>query len=121
MRLERRANVPLAYAALSPVAAVSVALLLASLSLFATVPAGDHPALRYLWARHRIQSRMDGHVSVLRGTAGFVAPLLKGGAGDDFILGGDGAEDGLRHGCRIESGMTTSSAAQTISRRKSRG
>jgi PAS domain S-box-containing protein len=33
-------------------------------------------------ARDRIQNRMDGHVSVLRGAAGFVAPLLKGGAGD---------------------------------------
>ena len=33
-------------------------------------------------ARHRIQSRMDAHVAVLRGAAGFVAPLLRGGAGD---------------------------------------
>jgi PAS domain S-box-containing protein len=33
-------------------------------------------------ARDRLQGRLDGYVSVLRGAAGLVAPLLRSGAGD---------------------------------------
>src|SRR5688572_27621621 len=33
-------------------------------------------------ARDRLQGRLDNYVSVLRGAAGLVAPMLGGGAGD---------------------------------------